>query len=260
MRTIAKLALVNVAFATVACSSGAPRPEAFEQRESAIYYGQLDTTHQAVVTVVRQGSAGSVCSGTIIDVKGQSGYVLTAGHCVTDAGPTLVPVDELFVVMGNDYQQSTNYFAVAEASFHPQYDGADGNPNDFGMLRFVGASASTPSIPAMTPAQDNLAAGTQLDLIGFGQTNTNADNSTRYHLTKPIGQLTSPGSSSIRAVRRAAFAVAIAEDLPSPPERSGWQASLPSSRAAAPALATTVASPPRMTRSSNRSSTRPQVY
>jgi hypothetical protein len=190
MRT--KLAIANLAVVAAACSSEGSLPETFDQQEKAIYYGQLDTAHQAVVAVLRQGTTTGACSGTIVDVKGQSGYVLTAAHCITTTGPAVLPVSELFVVMGDNYQQSTQVFAVAEASFHPMYDGSNGSANDFGMVRFVGATATTPSIPVLAPAQDNLASGTSLDLVGFGRTNTNPNNSLRYHVVKPIAQLSSP--------------------------------------------------------------------
>jgi len=186
MRIISKLALVTLGASALSCSADGYVQERTDQQEEAIYYGSLDTTHQAVVSV--QTSNG-YCTGTIIAVNGSNGYVLTAAHCVVGYGTNPLPANQFTVVMGNNYNSPSAYFNVAQVAVHPLYDGDDGSANDFGMLRITGASASTPVIPAMTPAQDNLAVGTNLNLIGYGQTESNYNNSARRHVVKPIDEL-----------------------------------------------------------------------
>lgn len=186
MRTISKLAFVPLALSVASCSSGGNKPETFEQREEPIYYGELDYTHQAVVAIQ---NGGGMCSGTIVAVQGSYGYVLTAAHCVVSWGTTPANPSQFDVYMGNDYWNPTDSFNVVEVGVHPLYDGTDGSANDFGMLRISGVSAGTPHIPAMSPAQDNLAVGTQVDLVGYGRTESSSNNSQRRHVTKPIADL-----------------------------------------------------------------------
>jgi uncharacterized protein (TIGR03382 family) len=186
MRIISKLALVTIGASALSCSADGYVQERTDKHQEAIYYGDLDTTHPAVVTVF---AGGGVCTGTIIEVSGSTAYVLTAAHCLVGNGTSLLPISQVDVALGSNYQNPTGYLNVAQTRVHPLYDGTDGSPNDFGMIRATGASASTPHIPAMTPAQDNLAAGTQLNLIGFGRTESSYNNSTRRYIIKPIDQL-----------------------------------------------------------------------
>lgn len=125
------------------CSTGdLPPSEAVNQREDSIFYGTVDTSHQAVVGVISESGQGvGVCTGTIIGVSGNKGYVLTAAHCVAGGKPD-------YILLGNDLQsQSTQGFQVTGYKAHPSYKGKD---YDFAMVTFTGASASTPVIAAMT--------------------------------------------------------------------------------------------------------------
>ncbi|HQB46521.1 MAG TPA: S1 family peptidase, partial [Polyangiaceae bacterium] len=177
-----------VVCSTMACSTSGGLPEDTQSREQAIYYGSVDTTHQAVVAL----SVGpGMCSGTIVHVSGNTGYVLTAAHCLVSSGTKPLPANQVKILMGNNYMSPTAQYNAASLKIHPLYDGTDGSANDFGMIRFTGASASTPSIPAMTPAQDNLAVNSKTDLVGYGKTETNPSNSIRYHIQKPIVWLNS---------------------------------------------------------------------
>ncbi len=63
LRMLGPTSIVLTAFAR---SSGHPPAEDHDQRQEAIYHGKLDTIHQAVITVVRQGSASALCIGTIV--------------------------------------------------------------------------------------------------------------------------------------------------------------------------------------------------
>ncbi|MFW5740276.1 MAG: S1 family peptidase, partial [Myxococcota bacterium] len=188
MRTISKLALATLGASALACSADGFVPERSENREEAIIYGDLDYTHQAVVAVFANGG---VCTGTIVDVQGSSAYVLTAAHCVTTSGPTALWPGQITVAMGNDYDYATQYFDVAEVEFHPLYDGTDGSANDFGMLRITGTSSSTPYIPPLTPAEDSLQVGTNVNLVGYGRTESGYNNSERRIVQKPIDDLSS---------------------------------------------------------------------
>lgn len=181
--------LTVLVLSVAACSSQGSPAEQRETREDGIYYGSLDTTHQAVVAVSRNGAW---CSGTIVAVSGTNGYVLTAAHCLVSSGTQTVPASQVKVYVGNDRSSPVSVFQAAALKVHPLYDGDNGSANDFGMIRFTGATSSTPVIPAMTPAQDTLAVGMQMDLVGYGTTESIYDNTVRRHIIKPIAALYSP--------------------------------------------------------------------
>ncbi len=147
--------------------------EAIGQRTDPIYFGSLDTTHQAAVAYMMNGK----CSATIIAVKGSFGYALTAGHCVK---ATLGEIRQ-----GNDHANGKydKKYTVVESVQHFGYK--DSNMYDFGILRFSGATAATPVMPPLAPGDDNLKAGAQLDMVGYGQTE-NGNTSKRRHIVKPI--------------------------------------------------------------------------
>src|SRR5262245_11527365 len=107
------------------------------ETDEAILYGQPDTTHQAVVAVL---GSPSECTGTIVAVSGNYGFVLTAAHCVTLDTPQ-------YVVQGNDYNSSSAIvYPVVSFKADPNYNQ---QVYDFGMVKFTGASGATPVIPAM---------------------------------------------------------------------------------------------------------------
>jgi len=78
-------------------------------------------------------------------------------------------------------------YSVAQKAAHPLYGSGPGQSQlyDFGMLRFTGASGATPVLPAITPAQDNLAANVQVNIVGYGNTE-NGGTSWRHHIVKPL--------------------------------------------------------------------------
>lgn len=150
--------------------------------ESPIVNGQPDTTHTAVVAVLSNNSS---CTGTIIQVKNGQGYVLTAAHCCEPGNQPNT------IVIGNNYNNGQN-FGVVNGSVRADscYGDCPGSTNDVCMLRFNGASGSTPVIPVMTPQNDNLSVGTSITYVGYGLTSSpNGFNSTRRRVTKTIGFL-----------------------------------------------------------------------
>jgi len=159
----------------IACGeTNAPvETEAIGQRTDPIYYGELDTTHQAAVAYLKNGK----CSATIIAVKGSDGYALTAGHCVS---ATLGSIRQ-----GNDHANGKydKQYSVVEAVQHPGYKVSD--MYDFAMLRFSGADGNTPVIPPLAPGDDNLKKGAPLDMVGYGQTE-NGNTTKRRHVVQAI--------------------------------------------------------------------------
>jgi len=137
-----------------------------------IINGNLDTTHDAVVAVFLGMGA---CSGTIIHRDGGNAWVLTAAHCVTPNPPQAV-------AQGDDYDNPVATYPVADYAYHPAYSGP-GGLFDFAVVRITGATAATPVIPALTPAEDTLAAGTLVRHLGYGITSYPSGYTTERHET-----------------------------------------------------------------------------
>lgn len=165
-----------------------------EQSGASIAGGTQDTTTNAVMALVN--TTGGACSGTTIAVNGQFGYLLTAAHCVVQidsGGNVVVPVqqvtpEELLVVPGADYQaglSSATYYPVQAFLMNPGYTG-NSSGADIAVVRYVGATAATPTIPHMTAAEDDLAVGTSLRFVGYGQTPTNSQNSQRFSVVDTV--------------------------------------------------------------------------
>lgn len=126
--------------------------------DRAIINGSLDTTNQAVVAYL---SNGAVCTATIVAKQGSQGYALTAGHCIGG---------QLGVLRQGNNRVNGQYdveYAVVEAVTHPCYQTGQ---FDLAMLRFSGATVSTPVIPAMSPTEDTLGVGSSLEHVGYGST------------------------------------------------------------------------------------------
>ena len=169
--------LLLFSFVLAGCVQGAPPEDGpAGQSEQPIINGQKDTTHDAVVAVLGNQSA---CTGTIIhkDVAAKRGYVLTAAHCVED--PPQV------VVRGTNYLNGTQYPVVGYLA-HSSYNG---EVYDFAMVTFSWSQAEPPVIPAMTGAQDTLAAGSNVKFLGYGVTENSNNNSTRYYFDGKIQQV-----------------------------------------------------------------------
>jgi MYXO-CTERM domain-containing protein len=192
-----------LAAALVAAGSCGQLPSDAATSSAPIFGGTVDTGNEAVMALVHQmGTTGAnVCTGTTIAKVGASGIFLTAAHCVslTQNGKVVVPVkvaatDELYVIPGPDWETSLRaglYYGVSAVTMHPQYDGNVNTPYDLALVRFVGATASTPVIPTVTAAEDAaLAAGTPFTLVGFGKTETNANNSQRRKVDRVVESFT----------------------------------------------------------------------
>jgi MYXO-CTERM domain-containing protein len=152
-----------------------PSASARNQRsDSAITYGTADTTHEAVVAIL---TSQTVCTGTILEVHGSDGFALTAAHCVQGHQPSGIQL-----IQGDDWQTSTLAYPVVDVALDPSYTA--GTPDhDFAMLHFTGATSSTPSLPALPPAEDSIHPGDSELLVGYGYTDFSSNNTRREQVT-----------------------------------------------------------------------------
>lgn len=135
--------------------------------------------------------AGSLCTGTLIDVLGRSGFLLTAAHCVTaeEEGAARLPAEQLVVLAGNDFLNATAAFPVEAIEVHPGYDGSFA-VHDVAIVRIdLGDSPPPPVIPPLFAQEDTLRVSDPLLFIGYGQTEREEDNSERRQVARDIALL-----------------------------------------------------------------------
>lgn len=186
MRSYARVFGLAIASLLVSCQAepGEQDDDTVISDEAPIINGSPDTTSKAVVWLYDENS-GSSCTGTIIKVDGDTGYALTAAHCNN--------MD--YVVVANDYQDCFGMgggceavFQVTQQIYHPNYNQNDpGQGYDFSLIRFGGATGWPYVIPAAM-GQDGLSAGVNLEIVGYGQTES-GNNSLRKHKTTPLVDL-----------------------------------------------------------------------
>jgi hypothetical protein len=198
-----------VSSAMAACFSvpGSAQELDLAARGNPIVGGAADPTDTAVMSLLHSDQMGTqvaveACTGTTIAKQGASGIFLTAAHCVVHfsspgvVAVPIVPADPatLAILPGADYLVSYNQgllFGVVDVKVHPQYNGDATSPYDLAVLRYVGATDAMPVIPALSPAEDTLAKGSTITLVGYGTTETNAQNTQRRKVDKVIDVLSS---------------------------------------------------------------------
>jgi hypothetical protein len=199
------------ALSLLSCSSSPPDPGPIARTESPIAYGTADTVnpHTAVVAVLAPVTPTEFqqCTGSVLQVTGGIGYVLTAAHCCSTYVPTLV-------VASSDYGVGEQYlsggtpvppvYPVVAGSV--QYDSLyKGSDHDFCMLRFSGATSNMPTLALPPASGDGLQLGAGIEHIGYGVTEASNTNSTRrtgtdtvnLSLTSLILEFSQGGSTDI---------------------------------------------------------------
>jgi hypothetical protein len=190
----------------VVCVSacGACTPDAIgSSMAGAILGGSADTTRDAVMALLQMETPTTAfaCSGTTVANVGTSAFLLTAAHCVfkhdanralvlplTVAGPAVMTV-----VPGPDWQTSLaqgRRYSVTAISVAAGYDGASDSANDLAVIRYVTTGASVPVIPIVEPADDALAVGSALTLVGYGESTPGMQSSVRRTVDRSIERLT----------------------------------------------------------------------
>jgi Trypsin len=180
----------------ISCSFGCSSSDekSVVERGQAIVGGQADSGHPAAVAIVfifpkANGKLGAVsCSGAIFDVQGDTGYVLTAAHCLLPNAAAGVPqptAAEMHVIEGDDFgcfisdqtgaSCPSPVHSVLALDADPGF-AAGANPpeaaHDLGVLTIGGCTATTPILPLMTV--DAMTPGTTVDIVGFGETSASS--------------------------------------------------------------------------------------
>jgi secreted trypsin-like serine protease len=176
----------------IAC--GAPESESndsLSQLTQPIIGGSPDTEHAEVMLLAHR--SGFLCTGTVIHVDGQTGYLLTAAHCVTeeDDESQTVPLraSDFVVVPGDDFAESTAAFGGTEVAVEPRYQGGFAE-HDIAVVQFFLGNAPVPAvIPPLLASEDTLGVGDPLLFVGFGQTETDEANTQRRGVERSIDAL-----------------------------------------------------------------------
>ena len=178
--------VLSLSGALAACGQPAPDPIALSSAALPIFGGGVDTEHPEVMLLANR--RGFLCTGTVIDASGQTGFMLTAAHCVTEEDGSALPADEFVVIPGQDFEESTTTFEVDSVSVEPSYDGSFA-ANDVAVVRFFAEDSALGTIPVLGAGEDALEVGDDLLLVGYGQTDLDADNSERRRVSRTIETL-----------------------------------------------------------------------
>lgn len=178
-----------LAAAVLGACSDAGSGALLTELQAPILRGELDEEHPEVMLLASQ--AGFLCTGTVIHVSGQSGFLLTAAHCVTEprgAGVVPLPARDFFVIPGADFAEGTIEYPVQSVSIEPSYDG--GFSADVAVVRFSLEGGAAPSaIEPLTSGEDQLEVADDLLLVGFGQTELDEGNTRRRRVARRVDTL-----------------------------------------------------------------------
>ena len=187
-------ASLGLAMPGLAACGGPPQGELELSRlDQPIIGGVVDDEEHPEVMLL-ENDAGFICTGTVIEVQGDTAFLLTAAHCVVEEEPdetgAFIPFEaETFqVIPGSDFEESTTAFEVEAVTPDASYDG--NFTGDVAVVRFsIGDQPAPAFIPPLFPDEDALVIDDELLLVGFGVTETDERNSERRQVEKPLFDL-----------------------------------------------------------------------
>jgi hypothetical protein len=193
---LARACIALGALALFACSGPKPDRSAVARISSPIAYGSPDTAHTAVVAVLAPVGTTELqeCTGSIVQVTGSTGYVLTAAHCCNMYIPTVVvaatdyTVGETYLCGGTPVPPV--YSVVPESVYHDARYADPGTDYDFCMLKFSGATKEMATLALPSSTSDGLQVGSAAEHLGYGETESSTTSSVRRTGTDAVTALT----------------------------------------------------------------------
>lgn len=154
--------------------------EGVQSNCAPIVGGRVDAGDLGVVALLDEGG-NLACSGSLIgDVGGA--IVLTAAHCLRD------PIAG--AVLGSDYTAPERVLPARSQFAHPDFDRHTG-AFDLGIVVLDGHVDPATWIALPSTADDGLAAGTRVDFVGYGTTNSATPNTERREVAGRVDAVTS---------------------------------------------------------------------
>jgi V8-like Glu-specific endopeptidase len=166
-RRAASLALASALAAGVAsgCTAGG-----VSARTAAIVGGAPETGHAGVYLLYRRD--GVACTSTLIADR----VVLTARHCVMDAGDVTVAPEQIRLYAGNTSSTFFAEHAVSRVEILPGSSAAlrDGTASDLALLVLT-VPAAEPPYPLARDVAPEALVGLEATAVGFGDTEDGSD-------------------------------------------------------------------------------------
>jgi secreted trypsin-like serine protease len=143
--------------------------------------GSVDD-HSAAVASLEDEWGTQFCSGTLVGSSRTQSVVLTAAHCLD------WPITR--VLFGDDRRHPDVTAAVSTAVSHPDFEATSGR-HDFAVLMLDSRLDGIAPIPVAAPGTDGLQTGTEVEIVGFGDTETDASNAERRGIRRTLSALDS---------------------------------------------------------------------
>jgi hypothetical protein len=153
---------------------------------------EVDQQHPEVMLLLHE--SGSVCTGTVIHVDADMGFLLTSARCVTERDrheSVMVPLPprQFVVVPGTDLAERAAGFAARGVSVEPRYAGRAAE-HDIAVVRFyLGGLPAPTAIPSLSPSEDALQVGERLLVVGYASTRAADGNPVRQRIERRVEAL-----------------------------------------------------------------------
>lgn len=163
-------------FATACAGQDEPRVGGVCQQ---IVGGHPDEDWTAVVSL-ESAWGEQLCSGSLVGTKAGRPLVLTSAHCLD------VPIAR--AVFGQDRHAPTFATPIADVATHPAFERATGL-YDFALLVLDEAPPGVAPLSLPSSASDDLMTNDEIEIVGYGDTETTADNPLRNAVAAQISKL-----------------------------------------------------------------------
>jgi hypothetical protein len=143
--------------------------------------GALDDRSGAVASLEDEWGT-QFCSGTLVGSNRTESVVLTAAHCLD------WPITR--VLFGQDRRHPDVTATLSAAVVHPDFEATSGR-HDFAVLMLDSRLDTVAPLPVAAVAADGLQTGAEVQIVGFGDTETDTSNALRRKIQRTLSALDS---------------------------------------------------------------------
>ena len=170
-------ALASLVVIATACGDLEERPVGATCQ--AIVGGHPDARSTAVVSL-EDDLGEQLCSGTVIGTQASNAVVLTAAHCLDQ------PITR--ALFGEDRRRPVWISNISSALAHPGFD-YDTGRYDIALVVLDDAPPEVRALPLPSAQWDGLTLDGSVEIIGYGDTETSADNTLRLAVPTKLSSL-----------------------------------------------------------------------